>query len=710
MKKLITAFMLALLAVCAVFFIAACDKTPDTSPVEEPPAPPKKYTVTFVVDGVSTYERVEEGKMPVFTGSTDKEKDENGYYNFSGWDKEIVPVTENVTYTAQYTLTPYKEYTIRFVYQDENGQQKKETVKVKEGQIPDAPKNLPQYKTNTILFDFTGWSLPLEPLTEDFFNANKTGSIIIYNAIYSQSDRYYKVDFYDAGELIYTENLLYEAIPEYKGKEIKIPKGYNDYTWVGLVPVTQDGMRCELIFTYGNAQELEWAYNMDLLSFSSLDGDNDNRGNVIGEASAVLYMALEVRNAPDLTYAKRYRDRLVESLEFMVSDNGVAPFFDLEPYWCYVPLTAAITVCHATDKIWTDPDGGLSLRAQSKYDIVMKSFAYILTLGTADGNNYRTGPGLQGNFQKLWNPNYRLSAYIPMLFVGQYFGGAAELDKILKNFSFDKAVDDFAKYPCFSRAYKRWTTEIPLDDNGEIRIDPITKKPYLTGKEFMENGGDAYIFKIDPRLGYTGEGEGGGSGLGVKINYRVNGNTVDQIGVMMTWLLDYTFSGGTVWSDSKVLGADGIYPATADPKLVGTSKAYIMDGTESPVQGLDGLMKEFNGSDGGTKVNGVPTSQINGTNIRSSCTYNCHNFVMIISALSAFESLGVYSIDTGLSTASYKLMWVGFTDFLYKYEHGYMSYSLGDGYETKETREKNDGYFAWKFWWNTNYADNNPYA
>lgn len=63
----------------------------------------KFYTVAWIVDGVETVETYEVGVMPTFKGSTIKASDKTNYYTFSGWDKEIVKVNADVTYTAQHT-------------------------------------------------------------------------------------------------------------------------------------------------------------------------------------------------------------------------------------------------------------------------------------------------------------------------------------------------------------------------------------------------------------------------------------------------------------------------------------------------------------------------------------------------------------------------------------------------------------------------------
>ncbi len=63
------------------------------------------YTITWIVDGVTTTEDYEHGKTPAFKGSTDKAEDAVYTYTFAGWDNEIVPATSAATYTATYNCS-----------------------------------------------------------------------------------------------------------------------------------------------------------------------------------------------------------------------------------------------------------------------------------------------------------------------------------------------------------------------------------------------------------------------------------------------------------------------------------------------------------------------------------------------------------------------------------------------------------------------------
>ena len=58
--------------------------------------------ITWVVDGVTITEVYKKGEMPTFKGTTDKPETARYRYEFTGWDKELVPVAEAATYTARF--------------------------------------------------------------------------------------------------------------------------------------------------------------------------------------------------------------------------------------------------------------------------------------------------------------------------------------------------------------------------------------------------------------------------------------------------------------------------------------------------------------------------------------------------------------------------------------------------------------------------------
>lgn len=91
---------------------------------------PKTYTVTWTDENggvLETDENVAEGTAPVYNGAIPtKDETADSYYVFSGWDKALDPVSENVTYTAKFDKNPLK-YHIN-VYYNIAGEQAAETT------------------------------------------------------------------------------------------------------------------------------------------------------------------------------------------------------------------------------------------------------------------------------------------------------------------------------------------------------------------------------------------------------------------------------------------------------------------------------------------------------------------------------------------------------------------------------------------------------
>jgi len=71
---------------------------------------PRKYTVTWIVNGVETTTEYTYNEIPSI--DTPQSYSDNEYfYTFKGWDKEVVSVKENTVYTAQWNSEPVN-YTI----------------------------------------------------------------------------------------------------------------------------------------------------------------------------------------------------------------------------------------------------------------------------------------------------------------------------------------------------------------------------------------------------------------------------------------------------------------------------------------------------------------------------------------------------------------------------------------------------------------------
>ena len=182
-----------------------------------------KYVVTFVDENGEVLEssELEYGKTPVYLGTTPKKESTLEYtFGFDGWDKEISPVTGDVTYKAVYS--PVKnEYTITFC--DLDGNVLYETL-VPYGEIPVYVGETPTLAGNAqYSYNFVGWHRELVPVD----------GTATYRVQFEQVVNEYTVEFVDEeGTVLQTGKLPYGAVPEYKG-ENPLPEDTAQYDYSG---------------------------------------------------------------------------------------------------------------------------------------------------------------------------------------------------------------------------------------------------------------------------------------------------------------------------------------------------------------------------------------------------------------------------------------------------------------------------------------------
>ncbi len=120
------------------------------------------HTVTWVAGDITRITKWYHGAIPSYDGVPYKSSDEYNSYVFLGWDKEIVTVTEDVTYTALFDATE-REYVITW-----NVDNSIITEKYKFGETPVYPGETPTRASTTDYdFTFSGWSPEVDKVTGD---------------------------------------------------------------------------------------------------------------------------------------------------------------------------------------------------------------------------------------------------------------------------------------------------------------------------------------------------------------------------------------------------------------------------------------------------------------------------------------------------------------------------------------------------------------
>lgn len=141
-----------------------------------------KYTVTFQnPDGsVVDQQLLEAGSTPVAPSNPTMEAVDK-IYTFTGWDKAISEVTEDVTYTASYTSAT-RTYTIRFINWN-NVELKKDAVAYGSTPTPPADPSKPSDAENDYMF--SGWTPNVTSVSGD----------ATYRATFSETKKKYTILF-----------------------------------------------------------------------------------------------------------------------------------------------------------------------------------------------------------------------------------------------------------------------------------------------------------------------------------------------------------------------------------------------------------------------------------------------------------------------------------------------------------------------------------
>ena len=160
-----------------------------------------EYTVTWMINGVATYESYKYGETPAYKGSTPYKPGNAQYsYSFNRWEPEVKKVTGDAVYTAMFDST-INSYIVTWVV---NGTQTSEVYEY--GQTPSFKGSTTKAEDAQYTYSFKGWEPEITQVTGD----------ATYTATYNTEIRSYQVRWIVNGESTY-ETYEYGQTPSFKG-------------------------------------------------------------------------------------------------------------------------------------------------------------------------------------------------------------------------------------------------------------------------------------------------------------------------------------------------------------------------------------------------------------------------------------------------------------------------------------------------------------
>ena len=176
----------------------------------------RPFTVTWIVDGAATEQKVAYGKVPAFSGSTDKAPDAQYTYTFKGWDTEPVKAYGDATYTATYTETLNK-YVITWVVDGVTT-----TDEVEYGTVPTFSGSTDKAADAQFTYTFNGWDTEPVAVVGD----------ATYTATYTETLNKYVITWVVDG-VTTTDEVEYGTLPTFSGSTDKAADAQYTYTFKG---------------------------------------------------------------------------------------------------------------------------------------------------------------------------------------------------------------------------------------------------------------------------------------------------------------------------------------------------------------------------------------------------------------------------------------------------------------------------------------------
>ncbi len=176
----------------------------------------RPFTVTWIVDGAVTEQKVAYGKVPAFSGSTDKAPDAQYTYTFKGWDTEPVKAYGDATYTATYTETLNK-YVITWIVDGVTT-----TDEVEYGTVPTFSGSTDKAADVQFTYTFAGWDTEPVAVVGD----------ATYTATYTETLNKYVITWVVDG-VTTTDEVEYGTLPTFSGSTDKAADARYTYTFKG---------------------------------------------------------------------------------------------------------------------------------------------------------------------------------------------------------------------------------------------------------------------------------------------------------------------------------------------------------------------------------------------------------------------------------------------------------------------------------------------
>jgi len=370
----------------------------------------------------------------------------------------------------------------------------------------------------------------------------------------------------------------------------------------------------------------------------SLPLDGSFRWATSLETSQAFYiLALMSYYSPNLTSSngKKVSDRFIEQIGSLVTGGREPSCQGGLGGWIDNPAAQGLVLAKNTPAVWDN----LEPIVQERCDFIMQAMAVVGNVT----HNYRANPQTEMtqtyNWVKSWNPNH-VEGYVGVMIAANlYFGGAAEVNAILKAFKYDEYI---AK----------------MDEYGFVNM----KNNYeSTGKTLLEKGGSDAL---------------NGTFAAAKTPFT-------YMDILTSQELKYD----PMELYNSLAKRMYYHPVVSEVYNGSTLVGWIDGGSKSPFEGQIGMGFEFISMDA--------------SGIRTSADYFMFGYRNSLLTRSTLEAMGYWEGKHVEDIE--KRMYVGVEDFYYKITVGYHGWSNGKdlGIQKEDTGFKGMGAQYLKAIWYT---------